>query len=515
MSAQRRAPPPPPPPPPGPPPTRRNCQNGGSNHNSNQSISSVPSIISSGSISNGQSGNNTGTGSFGVRRRGTAKDTATPSTMKKFSVPAGTPNDDSFTEIHRQKSNENLMEAMENEMDMRAGLPQRSTLGLAHPARRRHSRSSPPVGAPQDGPPVVAAPTAIRSSSGRPMRRNSRDEILLTRSRHNSQDEILLPEYDDYDEEASNDGLSLEDHVKLLQKELDAATFESGEMYDHRRRKEDRLTASAGRCQDTTVSALSIDDMVDGFDVEREIAIRQQQQQEQQQHQQQQRAGGGGGIGGGRRSHPQRGSPSSGGSSRSISTNNAVSKLKSTAAISISEMLIMLVVVAALSFGSGHFLSAWLHPFNLDIDSCTPSPQRIQESATYQHLLTKYESARKEISSLRIQHMDAKESHYMETTTKAKELLKKADENTEIAQKHMDNVKTTMELQKQLTEVERMYNAKIIQLEKQVKETEEKAMVAANPMSDSVRARDAQWKKHDLAMMSKIAQNSHRAVLGR
>jgi len=407
------------------------------------------------------------------------------------------------------------MEAIESEMDMRAGLPQRSTLGLGHPARRRHSRSSPPVGAPQDGgPPAIAAPTAIRSN-GRPMRRNSRDEILLTRSRHNSNDEIFVPEYDD--EEASGDGLSLEEHVKLLQKELDAATAESGEMYDYRRRKEDRLTASAGRCQDTTVSALSIDGSVDELDIEREIAIRQQKQLQQlqlqqkhqlQQEQHQQRAVGGG------RSRPRRGSPSSGTSS-SISTNNAASKHKSTVALSINEMLVMLVVVAALSFGSGHFFSSWLHPTNLDDDSCTPSPQRIQESATYQHLLTKYESARKEISSLRIQHMDAKESHYMETTNKAKELLKKAEENTEMAQKHMDNVKTTMELQRQLTDVEKMYNAKIIQLEKQVKEAEERTMVAPNPMSDAVRARDAQWKKHDLAMMSKIARNSHHAVLQR
>ena len=38
-------------------------------------------------------------------------------------------------------------------------------------------------------------------------------------------------------------------------------------------------------------------------------------------------------------------------------------------------------------------------------------------------------------------------------------------------------------------------------------------MEQLNPMADSVQARDAQWRKHDLQMASKIARDSHRAVL--
>ena len=504
-----------------------------------------------------------GTTGTGLRRRGGKKPTPPQEEPGGISVPAGTPFNESFTEVNRQKSNENLMAELENEMIKITGLPDRSSLGPAHPANRhytsssRSQKSSPPTSS------VVSKSNQSRGGDSTYQTSHSTSHTpnggsSLVLSRHNSQQDIILPDYEeDVDFNSGPDsvdaGRSLEDHVKMLQAELDAATIataESGEMYDYHRRAEDRLEGTRYQSQSDAVSVLSAGDPVDDFD------------NNDGDYYEKLDEGGGAGRSIGRRAGSRRGSSTgSGHDGRRGGGGGAADRRRggkrttsmsrpnnrdfdgkfdgnTPVSLSIKEILLALVVVATGSFGGGYLFSSWVvHPSYLDDDTCTPSPHRIQESATYQMLLTKYESARKEISSLRISAMEDKEFHYKETSLKTKELLKKAEEHTDIVNRHAETMKTTMELQQKLTSVEQMYTDKIRELEEQAKKREEDAvnnaaaksvssssssssanegstgMEQLNPMADSVQARDAQWRKHDLQMASKIARNSHRAVL--
>lgn len=586
----------PPPPPPGPPPPSSYGTPGGagyrSAHSSSHSFSSVPSIISADQqqieVAVTRSGDNSPVegvvgvstrNSTGLRRRGAKRPTAKsaneesispPSQPKAIAVPAGTPLDESFTEVSRQKSNENLMAELESEMEKITGGPDRSSLGPAHPANRHYnnhnhntsrggnnnsSRNSPPTSS------VVSKSNHSRGGdSARTHHTTHSPGHSLVLFRHNSHEDIVLPDYEeevDFNSNPDSDaGLSLEDHVKMLQAELDAATIataESGEMYDCHRRVEDRLEGTKYQHQQQSnqsdaVSVLSAGDPVDDF----ENNSNHHGDDDYYEHLNEGSGRRGGRSSSRRRAGGTRGSSMGSGhdgrrggvdrrragrkANRSNSREFASSKWDGNAsvALSLQEILIALVIVAIASFGGGYlFSSRIVNPSYLDDDTCTPSPHRIQESATYQRLLTKYESARKEISSLRISAMEDKENHYMETSLKTRELLKKAEEHTTIANQHVENMKTTMELQQKLTDVEQMYNEKIRKLEEQVKKREEEAISAAanpgnngaageasstgmeqlNPMADSVQARDAQWRKHDLQMASKIARDSHRAVL--
>ena len=380
-------------------------------------------------------------------------------------------------------------------MNQLTGGIDRSSLGPAHPGNRHYASGSRGI---KNSPPsssVVSKSNQSRGGDSTYQTSHSTTHIpnnggsSLVLSRHNSQEDIILPDYEeDVDFNSGPDsvdaGLSLEDHVKMLQAELDAATIttaESGELYDYHRRVEDRLegTKYAGT-QSDAVSVLSAGDPVDDFDNNRNI---------DEDYYEKLNEGGGGGRSIGRpRAGSRRGSSAGSGhdgrrgvgaadrrrgGKRTMSRSGSREfddKIDRNAPVSLSiqEILLALVVVATSSFGAGYLFLSWIvNPSYLDGDTCTPSPHRIQESATYQTLLTKYESARKEISSLRISAMEDKELHYKETSLKTKELLKKAEEHTDVVNRHAETMKTTMELQEKLTNVEQMYTDKIRELEEQ------------------------------------------------
>ena len=371
-------------------------------------------------------------------------------------------------------------------MNQLTGGIDRSALGPAHPGNRhyasgsRSNKNSPPTSSVVSKSNQSRGGDSTYQTSHTTTHTPNNGGSSLVLSRHNSQEDIILPDYEeDVDFNCGPDsvdaGLSLEDHVKMLQAELDAATIataESGELYDYHRRVEDRLegTKYAGT-QSDAVSVLSAGDPVDDFDNNRNI---------DEDYYEKLNEGGGGGRSIGRpRAGSRRGSMRSAGDrrrggKRTTSRSNSRDfddRFDGNTAVSLSikEILIALVVVATSSFGAGYLFSSWIvNPSYLDDETCTPSPHRIQESATYQTLLTKYESARKEISSLRISAMEDKELHYKETSLKTKELLQKAEEHTDVVNRHAETTKTTMELQEKLTNVEQMYTDKIRELEEQV-----------------------------------------------